>query len=39
LTGVKQTVEQHGGTVVVESVEGAGTTVYVRLPLSSPINS
>ena len=38
LTGVKQTVEQHGGAVAVESVEGAGTTVHVRLPLSSPTN-
>jgi K+-sensing histidine kinase KdpD len=34
LAGVRQIVEQHGGTVVLESKEGEGTTVTVRLPLS-----
>lgn len=32
LTGVKQIVEQHGGTICISSAEGAGTTVTVRLP-------
>ena len=35
LTGVRQIVEQHGGTISVESTEGAGTTFTVRLPLTS----
>ena len=33
LTGVRQIVEQHGGWIGLESREGAGTTVTVRLPL------
>jgi signal transduction histidine kinase len=33
LASVRQIVEQHGGTVAVESREGHGTTVTVRLPL------
>lgn len=36
LAGVKQIVEQHHGTIAVESVDGQGTTVTVRLPLSPP---
>jgi len=33
LADVRQIVEQHGGTIAVDSREGAGTTVTVRLPL------
>jgi len=33
LTSVRQIVEQHGGTVTVDSQEGAGSTFTVRLPL------
>jgi signal transduction histidine kinase len=32
LTSVRQIVEQHGSAVAVESREGHGTTVTVRLP-------
>ena len=32
LAGSRQIVEQHGGSLTVESAEGAGTTVMVRLP-------
>ena len=34
LAGARQIVEQHGGTIFVESVEGAGSTFTVRLPMS-----
>ncbi|MBV9282245.1 MAG: PAS domain S-box protein [Chloroflexi bacterium] len=34
LAGVQQIVEQHGGSVSVESREGEGSTFTVRLPLS-----
>lgn len=32
LSGVRQIVEQHGGTIAVESREGAGSAFTVRLP-------
>ena len=35
LSGSRQIVEQHGGTIGVESQEGAGATFTVRLPLVS----
>ena len=36
LAGVRHIVEQHGGAVGVESVEGETTTFTVRLPMMSP---
>jgi Signal transduction histidine kinase len=33
LTVVKGIVEEHGGTIAVESVVGQGTTFWIRLPL------
>ena len=36
LTSAKYIVEQHGGSMTVESVEGRGTTFTVRLPIMEP---
>jgi signal transduction histidine kinase len=33
LAGVRHMIERHGGTVAIESTEGEGTTVTIRLPL------
>jgi signal transduction histidine kinase len=35
LSGVRRILEQHGGTIDVESAIGQGTTVTVRLPLEA----
>jgi two-component system, cell cycle sensor histidine kinase DivJ len=36
LATARQLVEAHGGAIAVDSVEGQGTTVTVRLPLAVP---
>lgn len=36
LTGARQIVEQHGGTIEVISTEGLGTTFIVKLPVTQP---
>jgi signal transduction histidine kinase len=38
MAGVRQIVEQHGGSIAVDSEEGVGTTVSVCLPLRPPID-
>jgi len=38
LAGVRDIVEQHGGTIAIESREGIGTHVAVQLPLAPPEN-
>jgi PAS domain S-box-containing protein len=35
LAGVRQIIEQHGGTIEAQSVEGQGSTFTIRLPLDS----
>jgi signal transduction histidine kinase len=35
LASARQIIEQHGGSIVVESQERAGSTFTVRLPLDS----
>jgi len=35
LTGVRYVVEQHGGTVTVDSQENVGSTFVVRLPIEA----
>ncbi|MGI8550384.1 MAG: sensor histidine kinase [Dehalococcoidia bacterium] len=34
LAGARQSVEQHGGSIAVSSLEGAGATFTIRLPLT-----
>jgi signal transduction histidine kinase len=36
LASARAIVEQHGGSIAVESVEGEGSTFTVRLPLRPP---
>jgi signal transduction histidine kinase len=36
LTVVKGIIEEHGGTITVESVLNEGTTFWIRLPLETP---
>jgi len=37
LAGARHIVEQHGGTISVESQEGVGSTFTVRLPRNQPV--
>jgi two-component system sensor histidine kinase ResE len=36
LTAARHIIEQHGGTIVAASVQGAGSTFTIRLPLGGP---
>jgi signal transduction histidine kinase len=36
LRGSRQIIEQHGGTISLESNEGTGTQITIRLPLTPP---
>jgi two-component system sensor histidine kinase VicK len=36
LAGVRQIIEQHGGSISMDSKAGAGTTVTIHLPLAGP---
>src|SRR5204863_179794 len=37
LAGARHIVEEHGGTITIESVLGLGTTVRVELPLVADV--
>ncbi|MBI3977905.1 MAG: HAMP domain-containing histidine kinase [Chloroflexi bacterium] len=37
LAGARQIVGQHGGDISLTSVEGAGATFTVRLPMAAPV--
>jgi signal transduction histidine kinase len=39
LAGAREIVAQHGGRVEIDSVEGRGTTVVLRLPAHGSIGS
>lgn len=39
LTSAKQIVEQHGGSIAVETVKRGGSTFTVRLPLVPPAST
>jgi len=35
---VRRILDQHGGTINIESVEGSGTTAEIRIPLASTLS-